>query len=200
MSCAETGYTISYANLQTKLNHEKECIVSLKDVESKDTLVVNGITLRNRSVNFFDVEKSITSHVTIKDAPYELDDRYIVAQMIRFGQIVPGSVKRGYIKGTEIENGARYIDILNCEPVLPLRTSLGRFEVRLFADNNRTPCFHCKLIGHSSYQCKDRPKIMMSEGSVLLLTRNIKCHILDETVKVLSKTKKIKVIVSMVRK
>ncbi|VDI16289.1 Hypothetical predicted protein [Mytilus galloprovincialis] len=138
---------------------EKECIVSLKDVESKDTLVVNGITLRNRSVNFLDVEKSIT-HVTIKDAPYELDDRYIVAQMIRFGQIVPGSVKRGYIKGTEIENGARYIDILNCEPVLPLRTSLGRFEVRLFADNNRTPCFHCKLIGHSSYQCKDRPKIM----------------------------------------
>ncbi|CAG2211281.1 CNBP [Mytilus edulis] len=138
---------------------EKECIVSLKDVESKDTLVVNGITLRNRSVNFLDVEKSIT-HVTIKDAPYELDDRYIVAQMIRFGQIVPGSVKRGYIKGTEIENGARYIDILNCDPVLPLRTSLGRFEVRLFADNNRTPCFHCKLIGHSSYQCKDRPKIM----------------------------------------
>ncbi|CAG2234729.1 CNBP [Mytilus edulis] len=138
---------------------EKECIVSLKDVESKDTLVVNGITLRNRSINFFDVEKSIT-HVTIKDAPYELDDRYIVAQMIRFGQIVPGSVKRGYIKGTKIENGARYIDTLNCEPVLPLRTSLGRFEVRLFADNNRTPCFHCKLIGHSSYQCKDRPKIM----------------------------------------
>ncbi|CAG2189852.1 unnamed protein product [Mytilus edulis] len=41
-----------------------------------------------------------------------------------------------------------------------LKTSLGRFEVRLFADNNRTPCFHCKLIGHSSYQCKDRPKIM----------------------------------------
>ncbi|VDI34974.1 Hypothetical predicted protein [Mytilus galloprovincialis] len=73
------------------------------------------------------------THVTIKDAPYELDDRYVVAQMIRFGQIVPGSVKRGYIKATDIENGARYVDILNCEPVLPLRTSLGRFEVRLFA-------------------------------------------------------------------
>ncbi|CAC5416652.1 unnamed protein product [Mytilus coruscus] len=54
---------------------EKDCIVSLKDVESKDKLVVNGITVRNRSVNFFDVEKSIT-HVTIKDAPYELDDCY----------------------------------------------------------------------------------------------------------------------------
>ncbi|CAC5420478.1 CNBP [Mytilus coruscus] len=138
---------------------EKDCIVSLKDVESKDKLVVNGITVRNRSVNFFDVEKSIT-HVTIKDAPYELDDCYIGTQMLRFGQVVPGSVKRGYIKGTDIENGARYLDILNCESVLPLRTSLGRFEVRLFADNNRTPCFHCKLTGHPSYQCKDRPKIL----------------------------------------
>ncbi|CAC5412132.1 CNBP [Mytilus coruscus] len=80
--------------------------------------------------------------------------------MLRFGQVVPGSVKRGYIKGTDIENGARYLDILNCESVLPIRTSLGRFEVRLFADNNRTPCFHCKLTGHPSYQCKDRPKIL----------------------------------------
>ncbi|CAG2246415.1 unnamed protein product [Mytilus edulis] len=154
---------------------EKECIVSLKDVESKDTLVVNGITLRNRSVNFFDVEKSIT-HVTIKDAPYELDDRYIVAQMIRFGQIVPGSVKRGYIKGTEIENGARYIDILNCEPVLPLRTSLGRFEVRLFADNNRTPCFHsnacpnepycsyCNINGHPRRDCESFKQDQENQG------------------------------------
>ncbi|CAC5400763.1 CNBP [Mytilus coruscus] len=138
---------------------EKDCIVSLKDVESKDKLVVNGITVRNRSVNFSNVEKSIT-HVTIKDAPNDFDDCYIGTQMLRFGQVVPGSVKRGYIKGTDIENGARYLDILNCESGLPLTTSLGRFEVRLFADNNRTPCFLCKLTGHPTYQCKDRPNIL----------------------------------------
>lgn len=40
--------------------------------------------------------------------------------MICFGQIVPVPVKRCYIKGTEIENGARYVDIVNSEPVLPL--------------------------------------------------------------------------------
>ncbi|CAC5425312.1 unnamed protein product [Mytilus coruscus] len=80
--------------------------------------------------------------------------------MLRFGKVVPGSDQRGYIKGTDIANGAGYLDILNCESVLLLRTSLGCFEVRLFADNNRTPCFHCKLTGHPSYQYKDRSKIL----------------------------------------
>ncbi|CAC5423925.1 CNBP [Mytilus coruscus] len=81
--------------------------------------------------------------------------------MLRFGKVVPGSIKRGVIKGTNIENGSRYIDILDCEAVLPNRTSLGRFEVRLlFADNNRTPCIYCHITGHPSYRCKNKPSIM----------------------------------------
>ncbi|CAC5368324.1 CNBP [Mytilus coruscus] len=80
--------------------------------------------------------------------------------MLRFGKVVPGSIKRGVIKGTNIENGSRYIDILDCEAVLPNRTLLGRFEVRLFADNNRTPCIYCHITGHPSYRCKIKPSLM----------------------------------------
>ncbi|CAG2214473.1 CNBP [Mytilus edulis] len=138
---------------------EKDCIVTLKNPESKDRLAAQGIALRDRSVKFYEVESLIT-HVTIKDAPYELDNLYIVAQMLRFGKVVPGSLKRGVIKGTNIENGSRYIDILECDTVLPNRTSFGRFEVRLFADNNRTPCIYCHITGHPSYRCKDKPSLM----------------------------------------
>ncbi|CAG2212093.1 unnamed protein product [Mytilus edulis] len=130
-----------------------------KNPESKDRLAAQGIALRDRSVKFYEVESLIT-HVTIKDAPYELDNLYIVAQMLRFGKVVPGSLKRGVIKGTNIENGSRYIDILECDTVLPNRTSFGRFEVRLFADNNRTPCIYCHITGHPSYRCKDKPSLM----------------------------------------
>jgi hypothetical protein len=53
---------------------ETDCIISVKDLNTKEKLISGGITLKNRSVNFLDVEKTITN-VTIKDAPYELSVR-----------------------------------------------------------------------------------------------------------------------------
>ena len=135
---------------------ETDCIISVKDLNTKEKLISGGITLKNRSVNFLDVEKTITN-VTIKDAPYEVSDCYIATQMMKYGEVIPGSVRRGYIKGTNIENGSRYLQIINCAPTLPNRTDFGRFEVRLFADNNRTQCLHCKQTNHPSYACRQKP-------------------------------------------
>jgi hypothetical protein len=59
--------------------------------------------------------------------------------------------------GTHIENGSRYLQIINCAPTLPNRTDFGRFEVRFFADNNRTQCLHCKQTNHPSYACRQKP-------------------------------------------
>ena len=47
--------TESIASIQLT---EKDCIISLKNQTAKEKLVTNGITLRNRSVNFLDVEKN----------------------------------------------------------------------------------------------------------------------------------------------
>ena len=44
---------------------ENSCIVSVEDSETKDKLIINGLTLKNRSVSFLDIEKTITN-VTIK--------------------------------------------------------------------------------------------------------------------------------------
>jgi hypothetical protein len=41
---------------------------------------------------FLDVEKTITN-VTIKDAPYEVSDCYIATQMMKYGEVIPGSVR-----------------------------------------------------------------------------------------------------------
>jgi hypothetical protein len=49
----------------------------VKDLNTKEKLISGGITLKNRSVNFLDVEKTITN-VTIKDAPYEVSDCYVI--------------------------------------------------------------------------------------------------------------------------
>ena len=73
---------------------ETDCIISVKDVNTKEKLISGGITLKNRSVNFLNVEKTITN-VTIKDAPYEVSDCYIATQMMKYGEVIPGSVRRG---------------------------------------------------------------------------------------------------------
>ncbi|VDI22352.1 Hypothetical predicted protein [Mytilus galloprovincialis] len=156
---SEIGKVIDIEDVLSIQITEKDCIVTLKNPETKDRLAAQGIALRDRSIKFYEVESLIT-HVTIKDAPYELENLYICTQMFRFGKVVPGSIKRGVIKGTNIENGSRYIDILECDSVLPNRTSFGRFEVRLFADNNRTPCIYCHITGHPSYRCKDKLSLM----------------------------------------
>ena len=76
--------------------------------------------------------------------PYEVQNCFVATQMLRYGQVIPDSVRRGYIKGTNIENGSRYLQMLKCDKTLPNKTNFGRFEVRIFADNNRTECKYCR--------------------------------------------------------
>jgi hypothetical protein len=101
----DPGITSPYFIISVQFT-ETDCIISVKDLNTKEKLISGGITLKHRSVNFLDVEKTITN-VTIKDAPYEVSDCYIATQMMKYGEVIPGSVRRGHIKGTNIENGSR---------------------------------------------------------------------------------------------
>ena len=97
--------------------------------------------------------------ITIKDLPYELTDQFLATHLAKFGQVVDGSIKRGYIRETTIENGTRYAQLLNCIPLIPNRTSFG--NVRIFADNNRTSCTYCGRTDHPSrYNCNERGHIV----------------------------------------
>jgi hypothetical protein len=131
---------------------EKSCIVTLKSEQAKYKIPNSEISLKNRSVNFFEIDKNVTN-VTIKDAPCEVSDQFIATHMSKYGQVINGLIKRGVIKGTNIENGTRYVQILNCSPIIPVRTNFGRFEIRLYADNNRTECSYCQQTNHPYYRC-----------------------------------------------
>jgi hypothetical protein len=45
----------------------------------------------------------------------EVQNCFVATQMLRYGQVIPESVRRGYIKGTNIENGSRYLQMLKCD-------------------------------------------------------------------------------------
>jgi hypothetical protein len=97
---------------------EKACIVTLKSEQAKYKILNSEISLKNRSVNYFEIDKNVIN-VTIKDAPCEVSNQFIATQMLKYVQVINGSIKRGVIKGTNIENGTRYVQILNCAPILP---------------------------------------------------------------------------------
>jgi len=59
---------------------EKSCIVTLNSEQAKYKILNSEISLKNRSVNFFEIDKNITN-VTIKDAPCELSDQFIATHM-----------------------------------------------------------------------------------------------------------------------
>ena len=70
----------------------KMCVVTCDSMNSKHTLVTEGLTINDRNIKVFEVEKTITN-VTIKDAPYELEDKYITSSMSKYGQIVQDSLR-----------------------------------------------------------------------------------------------------------
>ncbi|CAC5369331.1 CNBP [Mytilus coruscus] len=136
---------------------KKNCVVTVKEKFLRDRLMTVGIKIRDRSVNFVIIDKQLTK-ITIKDLPYELSDSFVTTQMSQFGQVVQSSIRRGVIKDTSIENGPRYLQLLNCVPILPNKISFGKHEIRLFADNNRTSCKFCNGTDHSSFKCRENPQ------------------------------------------
>ena len=157
-TCIETE------NIKSIQMKEKECIITVANIEEKNKLLVNTFDIQNRTLSLHDVDSLITN-VTVKDAPYEMSDGVITNYLSKYGEIVSGSVTRGKISRTEIDNGTRYVKILNCVPVLPLRDQIGRFSIRLFADNNRTPCRHCNETTYPCFKCPQKD----------IQSRGIKC-------------------------
>ena len=63
--------------------------------------------------------------MTIKDAPYELADSFIIHHMKSFGEVIENSLRRGKVRGTEIETGTRYIQMVNVRNILPIKAKLN---------------------------------------------------------------------------
>ena len=129
-----------------------ECRVTLTSDDTKEKVKNEGINIGNVHVLAQDADTSVTN-VTVKDAPVEMEDRLITTKLSQFGQIVQGSMRRGKIKNTEIENGTRYLQLLNVQDVVPSEIEVGSYTLRVFCDNGKTQCIHCTMVDHPSYRC-----------------------------------------------
>ena len=97
------------------------------------------------------------TNVVIKDAPFEMEDKLIVEALSAFGAVDGGGVRRGKIRGTDIDNGIRYLTLSDAEEVVPCEVTVAGFELRVFCDNNRTRCKYCTGTSHPYYRCPAKP-------------------------------------------
>ena len=150
---------INIENIKSVHITEKDCIVTVtvSEQDVKKRLSRVGLTVKDKYMKCYSVEIEITN-VTIKDTPYEMSDAAIVVNMSRYGEVVSGSIRHGKVKfrGITFDNGTRYLQVINCVPILPSATTFGTFTVRIFADNGRTPCLHCGLADHPSFRCENK--------------------------------------------
>ena len=133
---------------------ENNCLITVASNDAKEHLIIDGINIRNTFNNVYDVDRVLTN-VTIKDAPCELSDIFLIEHLRKYGEIVENSMRRGKIRGTEIETGTRYVQLVNCKEAIPIQTSFGRFQVRIFSDN-KTECRICGETGHPFYKCPEK--------------------------------------------
>ena len=93
-----------------------------------------------------------------------MENNVIITKLSQYGTVLEGSMKRGEIRDTEIENGLRYVNLTNldAETTIPTTCNIGRFEIRLICDQNRSAvkkstgvrrCYRCLSTGHMKHEC-----------------------------------------------
>jgi hypothetical protein len=128
------------------------CYLTFKEEEHKTC--VKTLVIRDRTISVSDANSDVTK-VTIKDAPFELSDAFIVNSLKINGNPVEGSFTRGTIKGTTIMtivNGTRYVQMTDIKAPIPNLTSFGDNQVRIFCDIGKTICKYCGLTDHPFYR------------------------------------------------
>ena len=116
----------------------------MANVSAKQRLISSTITIKNKELSLNDVDRSIT-HVTVKDAPYEMNDMVVTSALAAYAEVVKCSIRRGKVKDSEIETGTQYMSLYDAKDIVPSTVTVGDFDLRVFCDNNRTECKHCEL-------------------------------------------------------
>jgi len=132
------------------------CYLTFDCIEVKRNIQIEGFTVQDRRIKPQDVNKSITN-VTLKDLPVEISDQFVTSSMLKYGEVISGSICRGTIKGTKVQTGTRYFQMLSVKDPIPNITAMGKHQVRIFCDNQKTQCKYCDSVLHPFYKCTKKP-------------------------------------------
>ena len=163
---------LDYLNL---LQHT-ECIQRLQDLDqnfeitvkegtnledfqkilNQQEIVIDGQTLINTPTRKLrDIRKNPITKVLIFEAPFELEDRYILTKLSTYGILQVNTIYSHKYKGTEIYNGIRSVNFITIIKPIPTTIFVRGNRLKLKHEGqDRTPiCGICKEKGHYRNEC-----------------------------------------------
>ena len=123
--------------------------MTLEDEASRSQLVSTDIRIKGKTVRVRDPGRNVTN-ATIKDAPIKLKNDVITTSLSAYGHVVPGSLRMGKIRGSNILNGTRYVELLDVENTIPTEIRMAEYTARIYCDSGKTECKHCGDTSHPS--------------------------------------------------
>ena len=102
-----------------------------------------------------DIVRNPITKVLIFEAPYELQDRYILQKLAPYGQLQTNSIYSHKIRGYDLYNRVRSINFLKLHKPIPTVLFVRGNRIKIKYDSqNRTPiCGICKVKGHFRGDC-----------------------------------------------
>ena len=85
------GLSVGVEHVQAIQLTFSTCRITVDSRQSKQCLKENGLEIRGNPIQVWDANEKVTS-VTIKDAPFELSDSFIVANLEHYGLVVEESL------------------------------------------------------------------------------------------------------------
>ena len=122
----------------------------------KDDIDINGNQLGMVTTRKLrDIVRNPITKVLIFEAPYELQDRYILQKFAPYGQLQTNSIYSHKIRGCDIYNGVRSINFLKLHKPIPTVLFVRGNRIKIKHDSqDRTPiCGICKVKGHFRDDC-----------------------------------------------
>ena len=130
--------------------------------EFKNTLRKHPIIINEKELTivdnkpYIDLVRVPVIKVIIYEAPYELQDRHILAKLGNYGVLSSQTVFSDKHRGTDIYNELRSISFKSLNKAIPTIMFVRGNRIRLRHENqDRSPiCGQCKQKGHFRLECR----------------------------------------------
>lgn len=148
MTKEESVFEITYSNSLAKIEAD--------DLLSKNKITFEGLVIRkipNRELK--NLQKIPFTRLMIYEAPFELENSFIINKLQRYGELVENSVFMHTIRGTNISSGIRSIKFRKINIPIPTTLFVRGNKIKLKHEGqDRTPfCSTCHLRGHYRADC-----------------------------------------------
>ena len=111
------------------------------------------VNIKGKALFFNDVCRPVTN-VTVKDAPYQMDDESLISAFEEYGEVMRNRGCRGVVKDTKIQTGTRYLGLYDTNELIPTIITVEDQDCK-----KEMVCQFSAMTGHIESRCKSHQEL-----------------------------------------